>query len=142
MASPNALTELDAYLASNFSDDYWSDEGVLQAHQRLQEFAVSDWTLLHGIWPSRDNTWQCRLANILPFGEPGAALEILVAMIETAPREVLISALDSMREMDLGRLSADQREVIKGWTRLLLDNNAAGKLESMILGELPDRLDG
>jgi hypothetical protein len=101
----NKFSDLDQYISREYPDDYWADEAILYASEIIRELSSDDWRVLGKIWRKRDEQWQVRCAQILPHGEQGHAVKLLVDMVKHGNHEVRIAALDSMRETALEKLS-------------------------------------
>jgi hypothetical protein len=125
---------LDQYLGMEFSDDYWSDEGIGQAQSMLQELGIEATVALSKVWEARGEEWQVRCAQILPHGELRQALKILLTMARKGARDVRIAALDSLRDTDLMQLNEADRGSVEDDARELLQQ--AGKVEATMLHAL------
>ena len=101
-----AFAEFDQYLTDSSSDDYWSDEGILQARVIVHGFNDEDWESLNESWRERDESWQTRCAQVLSHGAPQHAVAIVLGMVGSQHEESRIAAFDSLREMDLSYLEA------------------------------------
>lgn len=57
--------DFDKYLTSDFSDDYWSDEGIGFAVEKLSAFTREDWSRLKNESNNRSVEWVIRCAETL-----------------------------------------------------------------------------
>jgi len=133
-----AFEELDHFLSLDFSDDFWSDEGVLHAHALVQNLGEGEWPKLRASWTARSEVWQIRCADVLPEGAPQEVIPVLIQMVRNASRDVCITALDSLREFDLHQLSVDeQRDIDAAIERCLKSADVA---ESAVLRSFANKL--
>jgi hypothetical protein len=91
--------ELDAYLSQDFSDDYWSDDASLYAHELVKQLSTEDWKALKSCWQNRSKQWQVRFAEILDWGETRRAVSLLRQMIRVKDDELMLTAADSLRSL-------------------------------------------
>jgi hypothetical protein len=91
--------ELDAYLSQDFSDDYWSDDASLYAHELVKQLSTEDWNALKSCWQNRSKQWQIRCAEILDWGEALQAVPLLRQMIQVRDDELTLTAADSLRSL-------------------------------------------
>lgn len=129
-----AFMQFDGYLSEDFPDDYWADEGILDAHQMVREFVEADWMELQHAWKHRSEAWQIRCAQVLPHGAPEFSVPALLSMLNSDYREVRMMALDSLREVDLGRVPIDKLDFIS--SEVARCQATATPIESKILGAL------
>jgi hypothetical protein len=90
------IKEYDSYLDSSLSVDYWSDEGISIAAEKLTRFTDNDWLQLEQIVESRDKEWLVRCAEVLGEIETTVAIDILMKLIKNNSHIVQIAALDSI----------------------------------------------
>lgn len=129
-----AFSELDEYLGKTFSDDYWSDEGELQAHAIVRRFGERDWEELRASWQQRGESWQTRCAQILSHGSPRQAIPTVLQMLGSNHKESRIAALDSLREMDLNYLQVQDVQRVA----IVIEHSlrSADAMESLVLNAL------
>ena len=126
--------ELDEYLSKDYSIDYWSDEGVLYAHQLIETFTSADWDDLDIAWRNRPQQWQSYCAQILPWGDKDRAMHLLFEMVQMSDDELLISAADSLREFDATQLSPHVTPQIK--ERLIQAANRHPGITAKVIDQL------
>lgn len=91
--------ELDHYLSSEFSVDYWSDEGINIAVSTVENFSEDDWKLLIINASEKSPDWQVKLANVLGDFTTENSVTILISLLGSNDNEVLEAAIDSIRGM-------------------------------------------
>lgn len=129
---------LDHFLGQDYSDNFWSDEAVLDAEVRMQNLGREEWPKLRAAWAIRDERWQQRCADVLPRGDLPQALSVLIQMVRTAKRDVRVAALDSLRELDLDPCSTEEQRDIK----LAIEESfkSADPVEATVLRALAKKL--
>ena len=60
------------------------------------------------IWPDRPVLWQKHCAQVLGWARHGEAIEILMDLVDRAPQDVALAALESLSEFDPGLLTPVQ----------------------------------
>lgn len=91
--------ELDNYLSSEFSVDYWSDEGINIAGTTVENFSEDDWKLLVINASEKSPDWQVKLANVLGDFTTENSVSILISLLGSSNNEVIEAAIDSIRGM-------------------------------------------
>lgn len=91
--------ELDNYLSSEFSVDYWSDEGINIAVSTVENFSEDDWKLLVINASEKSPDWQVKLANVLGDFTTENSATILISLLGSNNDEVIEAAIDSIRGM-------------------------------------------
>lgn len=89
--------ELDEYLSSSFSIDYWYDEGVVIATDILRKFDKSDWEKLLRNILSKPTEWQTRFAYSTSDIINENVLESLVLLSGIENDELFETCIDSLR---------------------------------------------
>lgn len=107
----------DNYLESAFSVDYWSDEGIGIAAEKVTKFTNNDWGRLKLIIENRNADWLVRCAEVLGDIENDASIEILLELIKNKNIEVQISALDSISAL-LDNVHIEDSRIIELRNRL------------------------
>lgn len=87
----------DEYIGSDFSLDYWSDEGISQAALILIKFTDSDWEILAKLCLSKPEKWGIRCAETLGDIEDAKAFMVLLQLLKSVSADVRVAALDSIR---------------------------------------------
>ena len=91
--------EFDEYLSSTFSVDYWSDEGIGIAEEKLADFSDGDWEQLGIASDNRGSLWLTRCAEVLGDHEESLSVQLLMKLARNSDVEVQIAALDSMNSL-------------------------------------------
>lgn len=89
--------ELENYLSSEFSVDYWSDEGITIAVNTVENFSEDDWKLLVINASKKSPDWQIKLANVLGDFTTEKSMTILIALLGSNNSDVIVAAIDSIR---------------------------------------------
>ncbi len=110
------FTRLDRYLGSPLDNDYWSDVGVEDAEEIIEEFQESDWRPLEQACHDRPVQWMQRLVTVLPGAAPVHGAALFRNIITTCNEAVLPAAVDALRRLDEPTLRSALDE--KGAARL------------------------
>jgi len=94
----------DQYLSLEFSDDYWSDEGISYAASMLNTFTEADWVTLKNSSRSKSAQWIARCAETLGDSHKRHSLDLLLSWSQSGNHEIVISALDSINALSLSGL--------------------------------------
>ena len=132
--------ELENYLSSEFSVDYWSDEGITIVVNTLVNFSEDDWKLLIINANKKNPDWQIKLANVLGDFTTENSMTILISLLGSNNDEVIEAAIDSIREMthlDVLK-NAEVRKLISVRTNELKDKNSL--LTNLIINDLKEKL--
>lgn len=127
-------SDLDRYLSQQYSDDYWSDEAILYAHELIHGLSPAGWRDLSELWRRRDAPWQTRCAQILSQGEQGLAVKLLIDMVKNGAVEVKLAALDSLREAAPEALGAQDRAYLLDEVTQLM--RTVGGIHAIMLNDL------
>ena len=97
-----ALQTFDRALADSTaaSGKEWSDERLVVAGHLASKLSDEELALLRVIWPDRPLHWQKHCAQALGWVRRGAAIEILMEMVNRGPQAVALDALESLSEFD------------------------------------------
>lgn len=132
--------ELENYLFSEFSVDYWSDEGITIAVNTVGNFSEDDWKLLISNANKKNPDWQIKLANVLGDFTTENSMTILISLLGSNNDEVIEAAIDSIRGMthlDVLK-NAEVRKLISVRTNELKDKNSL--LTNLIINDLKEKL--
>jgi hypothetical protein len=91
------FSQLDKYLNSNFSTDYWADEAICVAEQILSRFSETDWNELTFAIKQRPSEWVLRCVESLGEINSPFALKALIETAQHSNTEIQIASLDSIR---------------------------------------------
>lgn len=132
--------ELDNYLSSEFSVDYWSDEGINIAVNTVENFSEDDWKLLVINASEKSLDWQVKLANVLGDFTTENSVTILISLLGSNNDEVIEAAIDSIRGMthlDILK-NTEVRKLISVKMDQLKDKNSL--LTNLIINDLKEKL--
>ncbi|WP_317945960.1 HEAT repeat domain-containing protein [Carnobacterium maltaromaticum] len=132
--------ELDNYLSSEFSVDYWSDEGINIAVTTVENFSEDDWKLLVINASEKSPDWQVKLANVLGDFTTENSVSILISLLGSSNDEVIEAAIDSIRGMthlDVFK-NTEVRKLISVKMDQLKDKNSL--LTNLIINDLKEKL--
>lgn len=132
--------ELDNYLSSEFSVDYWSDEGINIAVNTVESFSEDDWKLLIINASEKSPDWQVKLANVLGDFTTENSVTILISLLGSSNNEVIEAAIDSIRVMthlDVFK-NTEVRKLISVKMDQLKDKNSL--LTNLIINDLKEKL--
>jgi len=87
------------YLELEFSEDFWSDEGMSHAVSLISQFTELDWLAFLESIANQSEIWMIRCSEAL--GDVGYAqsLEALLKLISLGSKSVVIAALDSINSL-------------------------------------------
>jgi hypothetical protein len=108
----SVFQDFDKYLSSSFSADYWSDEGIGIAEEKLSEYAAEDWEQLMLAIQNRNTSWLVRCAEVLGDHRDALAIDILIKLSSNEDIDVQIAALDSINSL-LTFMSVDESTIKK-----------------------------
>lgn len=103
----------------------WSDERFDVAGELAAKLSAEELGLLRVIWPDRPLPWQTRCAEILGSARHDEAIELLMDMVRRAKPDVAQAALESLREFDPRRFTADQTKHIPDALQATLERSVA-----------------
>lgn len=108
------LQDFDQVLsASAVADrDTWSDSGVVLAGELAARLREDELSLLCVIWTDRPLPWQQRCAEVLGSARLDEAIELLMDMVAKGKPDVVLAALESLREFVPARFSPEQSKRI------------------------------
>ena len=104
------LQDFDQALSASAAADRdaWSDDGVVVAGEFAAKLSDEELALVRVIWPDRPLLWQKHCAQVLGFARHAEAIEILTELVDRAPQDVALAALESLSEFDPGLLNPVQ----------------------------------
>ena len=91
--------DFDNYLLSDFSDDYWSDEGIGLAEKKLSLFLEDDWIVIQNEWRKRNSTWVIRCTDVLGDSDNINSMKLLISFLDQKNIELQIATLDSINAL-------------------------------------------
>lgn len=117
------------------------DDGIDYTLGILNEFDNTDWVELKNIILERHDKWKIKLASMInsEFGVNG--LNTLLKLLETENNELIIAALDSLRDFEIPKLrEADKiNQFLMEKIALLSDTDS--KLVKMMLDDLSNKME-
>ena len=93
------FAEYDRLLGCPFSEDYWSDEGVLLAVNALFDFEGKDWDELANAVPARPVEWLIRCADTLGDVRDDRASGLLIRFLRIENEDLQVASLDSINAL-------------------------------------------
>jgi hypothetical protein len=130
--------DFDKYLASSFSVDYWSDEGIGIAENILSELSIEDWNQLKLAIRDRDPSWLIRCADVLGDRGDALAVDLLIKLSANEDVEVKIAALDSINSL-LGLTVVDE-SVIDELRAIIETMNSSSIIVNKMLDSLRSKI--
>lgn len=107
------FSEYDDYLKLDFLADYWYDEGVNIASKILFKFEESSWNELLESCSSRTVEWKTRCAETLDLTTHPTATVVLLKLLDSAEKDVILAAADSLRDRNIVQIPSDAIEKLK-----------------------------
>jgi len=87
------------YLLLEFSEDYWSDEGISMAASMISQFTELDWFALFETIEHQSESWMIRCSEALGDRGDKHSLAALLKLIIFGSQNVIIAALDSINSL-------------------------------------------
>jgi len=87
------------YLQLEFSEDFWSDEGITQAASMVSQFTESDWVTLFETIAQQSELWMIRCSEALGDKGDKSSLTALLKLITVGSQKVIVAALDSINSI-------------------------------------------
>ena len=118
------------YLLSDFSADYWSDEGISIAVSLLNTFSEADWQELTSVWRNMPTAWKVRCAETIDSYASAIVDSILVDMLQDGDPDVVVAAADSLRSMTKTTFELSAED----FQRISAIRDSAGPVVRIVLG--------
>lgn len=132
------FSDFDNYISSNFSTNYWSDEGISRAADMVHMFTESDWDELNNSLLGRMESWQIKCAETLGDVEEKLSVDILLQLLCSESVKVKLAALDSLNALlACGLRAADHEDKIR---QAIEQVKPKSSVESMMTGSLKEKL--
>ena len=93
------FTKYDQYLSSDFSVDFWSDEGISRAASFVSNFDDADWASLYQSIASKSSQWLVRCAETLGDIVDKKSFDALLLLIQIEDKEVQLASIDSINSL-------------------------------------------
>lgn len=102
--------EFESGIIHNDSDDYWYDDGLFYYQKMLDSFSEEDWKALCAKIGDYPEKAQMRCAECLSDIKNRNSMLIILKISETKNRELFVTCVDSLRNMDISSLSQSEKE--------------------------------
>ena len=102
--------EFESGITDNSSDDYWYDEGLFYYQDVLDSFSDEDWKALSEKVGDYSEKAQIRCVECLSESDNRNNLLMILKISETKNRELFVTCVDSLRNMDISSLSQSEKE--------------------------------
>lgn len=94
------------------SDDYWSDQGILEAEDIVEKFEDNDWLLLNTTVVKKNKRWILRCVEVLGEGETERHIQSLMMIFKSQTdieirEEAIESVVDLMNRIPLSSSITD-----------------------------------
>lgn len=123
--------EFESGIKNNASEDYWYDEGLYYYQDMLDDFTDEEWEELSEKVDYYDDEAQMRCVECLSGTDNRNSLAIILRLSDTNNRELFVTCVDSMRDMDISSLSDSEKEHLA--QRVKEFSPEASSLESIVL---------
>lgn len=93
------FTQLDRWLANDWSPDYWADLGCCESVAMLAKFSCDDWTLLAAALPDRSPKWLERCIECLELVPCDESRRLLLVLTESEREGIAMAAFDAFKSL-------------------------------------------
>ena len=130
------LKEFESGINDNSCDDYWYDDGLFYYQEMLDGFSDEEWKELSEKIGDFPKDAQMRCVECLSDIDNKNGLLLILRLSATHNRELFVTCVDSLRNMDLSSLSQSEKERL---LQRVKDFSAdASKLEKIVLKAFMD----
>ena len=130
------LKEFESGINDNSCDDYWYDDGLFYYQEMLDGFSDEEWKELSEKIDDYSEKAQMRCVECLSDIDNKNGLLLILKLSATHNRELFVTCVDSLRNMDLSSLSQSEKERL---LQRVKDFSAdASKLEKIVLKAFMD----
>ena len=130
------LKEFESGINDNSCDDYWYDDGLFYYQEMLDGFSDEEWEELSEKIDDYSEKAQMRCVECLSDIDNKNGLLLILRLSATHNRELFVTCVDSLRNMDLSSLSQSEKERL---LQRVKDFSAdASKLEKIVLKAFMD----
>ncbi|CCN69728.1 hypothetical protein VIBNISFn118_1470002 [Vibrio nigripulchritudo SFn118] len=127
--------EFDRFLSMSFSIDYWEDEGIGIAANKLYDFSEQDWMELENALDLREDQWKVRCIGVLGECEHKSVFQMLLKNIVICKSQpVQIAAVDSINSLlSYTNPSTEEKSVLR---EVLGEVTVSSSIESILVDSL------
>ena len=130
------LREFESSINDNSCDDYWYDVALDECQEMLGSFSDEEWEELSEKIGDYSEKAQIRCVECLSDIDNRNSLSMILRLSDTQDRELFVTCVDSLRNMDLSSLSQSEKEhLLKRVKEYSAD---ASKLEKIVLKAFMD----
>lgn len=130
------LREFESGINDNSCDDYWYDDGLFYYQEMLDGFSDEEWEELSEKINDYSEKAQMRCVECLSAIDNRNSLSMILRLSDTNNRELFVTCVDSLRNIDLSSLSQSEKERL---LQRVKDFSAdASKLERIVLKAFMD----
>ena len=124
------LEEFEFGINNNDSNDYWYDDRLFYYQDMLDSFSDEEWKKLYERIVDYSEEAQMRCVECLSAIDNRNSLSMILILSDTQDRELFVTCVDSLRNMDLSSLS--QSEKVRLLKRVKEYSTDASKLENIV----------
>ncbi len=133
------IKEFESSINDKSCDDYWYDVALFEAQEMLNSFSDEEWMELSEKIYDYSEKAQMRCVECLSDIDNRNSLLLTLRLSDTPNRELFVTCVDSLRNMDLSSLSQSEKEhLLKRVKEYSAD---ASKLEKIVLKAFMDAVD-
>jgi len=132
------LKEFESGINDNSCDDYWYDDGLFYYQEMLDGFSDEEWKELSEKIGDYSEKAQKRCVECLSDIDNKNGLLLILRLSATHNRELFVTCIDSLRNMDLSSLSQNEKECLL--QRVKEYSADASKLESIVFKDFIDAM--
>ena len=107
------------------SSHEWSNQRFDVVSELASKLSGEELGILRVIWPDRQLLWQTHCTEVLGSARLDEAIELLMDMVGRATPEVALAALESLREFDPRRFTAEQTRHILAALQATIEQSVA-----------------
>jgi replicative DNA helicase len=104
------LEEFEAIINDDTSDDYWYDVALFLCQKMINSFSDEEWEQLSERINDYSEKVQMRCAECLSDSENKNSLSMILKLSDTQNRELFVTCVDSLRDMDTSSLLQSEKE--------------------------------
>jgi hypothetical protein len=106
------LKEFEYGINNNNSDDYWYDDRLFYYQEMLSSFSDEEWEALSEVIGDHSEEAQMRCIECLSDVDERKSLAIILKVSNTKNRELFVTCIDALRNMDISSLSHSEKEYL------------------------------